>query len=138
MRRSDLLRIRARIEQAAVFLPDGDALDAVELFPAYQTGVWYEADHRFRYGDRLYRVLIAHTTQEDWMPDGTPTLYAEVEKPGQGDTPDNPIPYNNNMELFAGKYYAQGGVVYRCIRGTGFPVYHNLADLVGLYVEAVM
>lgn len=48
---------------------------------------------------------------------------------------DNPIPYNNNMELFEGKYYIQNGVTYICIRSTGTAVYNNLADLVGLYVE---
>lgn len=33
------------------------------------------------------------------------------------------------------KYPAQNGVVYRCIRDTVNPVYNDLADLVGLYVE---
>ena len=129
--------LRPLIEKAAASLDDADALDAVELFPAYTLGVWYEAGFRFRYGDKLYKVLTAHTTQEDWKPDSTPSLYAEVEKPGEGDSPDNPIEYNNNMELFNGKYYEQFGVVYRCTRDTGVPVYNNLADLVGIYVEVV-
>ena len=42
-----------------------------------------------------------------------------------------------DMELFNGKYYSQSGVVYHCFRDTGTPVYNNLADLVGLYVEVV-
>ena len=129
--------LRPLIEKAAVSLSDSDALDAVELFPAYTLGVWYEAGFRFRYGGKLYKVLIAHTTQEDWEPDSTPSLYAEVAKPGEGDSPDNPIEYNNNMELFNGKYYSQNGVVYLCFRDTGVPVYNNLADLVGIYVEVV-
>ena len=39
------------------------------------------------------------------------------------------------MELFAGKYYSQNGVVYKCTRNSGQPVYHELSALVGLYVE---
>lgn len=50
-------------------------------------------------------------------------------------TPEDPIPYGGNMVLEAGKYYSQAGVTYRCTRDTGIPVYHDLADSVGLYVE---
>ena len=52
-------------------------------------------------------------------------------------TEDDPIPYEGNMALTAGLYYVQDGVVYRCIRDTGNPVYHRLEELVGLYVEEV-
>lgn len=127
--------LRAMIEKAAVSLSDTDALEAVELFPAWVSGIWYEAGGRYRYGDRLYRVRISHTSQEGWEPPNVPALWEEVEQPGQGDTPDNPIPYNNDMALIRGKYYSQDGVVYLCFRDTGVPVYNDLADLVGIYVE---
>lgn len=135
MKRSELYRIRAMIERASSSLPDEEALEAPELFPAWAVGVYYEVDQRIRYWDKLYRVVQAHTSQADWTPDETPALYTEVAKPEQGDTPDNPIPYNNNMELIKDKYYSQDGVVYVCFRDTGIPVYNNLADLVGLYVN---
>jgi hypothetical protein len=41
------------------------------------------------------------------------------------------------MALKNGKYYIQDGVIYLCNRDTGNPVYNALAELVGLYVEAV-
>lgn len=129
--------LRAMIEKASASLSDTDALDAIELFPHYVVNHPYALGDRFSYGDKLYKVLQAHTSQEQWTPDSTPSLYAEVEKPGQGDTPDNPIPYNNNMELFEGKYYSQYDVVYRCTRSTGTPVYNDLRDLVYIYVEVV-
>ena len=50
---------------------------------------------------------------------------------------EDPIPYNGNMELTAGLYYSQDGVIYLCNRDTGIPVYNALADLVGNYVEVV-
>lgn len=129
--------LRPLIEKAAVSLSDADALEAVDLFPAWAVGIDYAVDQRIRYEDKLYRVVQAHTSQEDWKPDSTPALYAEVEKPAEGDSPDSPIAYNGNMELFSGKYYSQDGVVYRCFRDTGIPVYNALRDLVDLYVEVV-
>ena len=33
--------------------------------------------------------------------------------------------------------YMQGGVLYKCTRDTGNPVYHDLSALVGIYVELV-
>lgn len=135
MTREKAYRLRRLIEKAAVSLSNEDALNAVELFPAWAVGVSYALDVRVRYGEKLYKVLQAHTSQADWMPGSTPSLYAEVEKPGQGDTPKDPIPYSGNMELFKDKYYSQDGVVYRCIRNTDTPVYNALRDLVGLYVE---
>lgn len=41
------------------------------------------------------------------------------------------------MELYAGQYYSQLGVTYRCTRATGTAVFHPLSELVGIYVEVV-
>ena len=130
-------QLRTMIEKAAASLSDEDALEAAELFAVWASGTAYAAEQRIRYAGKLYKVLQDHTSQADWLPDITPSLYAEVEKPGQGDTPNNPIPYNGNMELLEGKYYSEDGVVYHCTRSTGIPVYNRLTDLVGIYVEVV-
>ena len=135
MKRSKALALRALIERAAISLTDEDALGGVELFPAWAADTSYELGVRVRYGDKLYKCVQTHTSQVGWEPDKTPALWTEVAKPGQGDTPDNPIPYEGNMELFEGKYYNQDGVTYVCTRSTGVPVHHPLAQLVGLYVE---
>lgn len=75
--------LRPLIEKAAVSLPDEDAVDAVELFPAWQTGTAYVLDERIRYGEKLYRCVQAHTSQADWTPPNTPALWTEVAKPGE-------------------------------------------------------
>lgn len=126
-------QLRALIVKAAVSLSDTDALKAKELFDLWAVDVEYAIGKRLRYNGTLYKVRQAHTSQADWTPDIATSLYEEVAEPGQGDTADNPIPYNN-MELFEGKYYSQNGVVYVCTRSTGIAVYNNLADLVGIYV----
>ena len=128
-------QLRPYIEKAAVSLDDADALEAIELFPTWMTGTFYEKGFRVRYNETLYRCEQDHTSQADWTPDVAKSLWSEVAEPGQGDTPDNPIPYNNNMALILDKYYSQYDVVYRCIRDTVNPVYADLSALVGLYVE---
>ena len=83
MKRSRALKLRGMIEKASVSLNDEDALDAVELFPAWATNVRYDVDQRIRYEDKLYRVVIAHTSQSGWEPPITPALWTEVAKPGE-------------------------------------------------------
>lgn len=74
--------LREMIEKAAISLPDEDALEAVELFPVWAANVEYAVDQRVRYGDKLYRVVQAHTSQAGWTPDLTPALWTEVAEPG--------------------------------------------------------
>ena len=57
MKRSELYKIRAMIEKAAVSLGDDDAIEAAELFPAWMVGTAYSVDQRIRYGDKLYRCV---------------------------------------------------------------------------------
>lgn len=74
---------RRKIEQAAVSLPDGDALEAPELYPHWKPNMNVTADERMFYEDKLYRVVQGHTTQEGWEPDKTPALFTEVPQPGE-------------------------------------------------------
>lgn len=76
-------QIRALIEKAAAGLSDSDAVDAVELFPAWATATDYVVDQRIRYDDKLYRCVQAHKSQKKWAPDKTPALWTEVAKPGE-------------------------------------------------------
>ena len=127
-------KIRPIIEKAVGGLDDATALKAVALYPKWKEGIELKAGERVRHADKLYKVKQDHTTQADWTPDITTSLFEEVREAEQG-TIGDPIPYDGNMELFAGKYYIQNGVTYLCTRNTGTAVYHALSDLVGLYVE---
>lgn len=83
MKLEKLLRLRDLIRQAAESLPDEDALDGVELFPAWTLDRGYESGQRVRYGEKLYKCVQAHTSQEGWEPNVTPALWTEVAKPGE-------------------------------------------------------
>lgn len=75
--------LRPYIEKASVSLPDEEAVEAMELFPAWAADISYNVDQRVRHGDKLYRCVQAHTAQTDWTPDQTPALWTEVAKPGE-------------------------------------------------------
>lgn len=135
MKREHAYKLRDMMHKAALSLDESDALDAVELFPAWQTDTAYTVGIRVRYGEHLYRCGQAHTSQADWTPDKTPALWTEVAKPGQGDTPDNPIPWSWGLEIYTGKYYSQFDVIYVGIRDSGVGIFADLSALVGNYVE---
>lgn len=129
--------------QQAENLEDEQAINVPALFPTWESliGQQVEVGKRLFYNSKLWKVIQAHTVQADWTPDVVPALYTEVvyTQPGEPElgTLDNPIPYGGNMELEEGKYYIQDGVVYRCTRSSGTPLYHPLSQLIGLYVELV-
>lgn len=131
-------RLRELIVKASEGLTDEEALEGVELVEPWKPEARYLRGKRLQYGGRLWRVLQPELTASELYPPGaagTEALYEEIAKPGSGQTPEDPIAYNNNMRLELGKYYAQNGVVYVCTRDTVNPVYADLAALVGHYVE---
>lgn len=114
---------------------DNTALRMVEFYPAWAAGQAYAAGHKVQYGGKLWRCVQAHTAQSGWEPSTeTASLWEQICETHDG-TQYDPIPYDGNMALEAGKYYIQDYVIYLCNRDTGNPVYNPLADLVGLYVE---
>ena len=119
---------------------DQVALAAAELYPEWgklSVGTELTAGMRIYHIGKLYRVITTHKLQADWEPGkGTESLFTRIDEAHYG-SEDDPIPYDGNMALVSGLHYIQGGVVYLCVRDTVNPVYHALADLVGLYVEVV-
>lgn len=74
--------LRPYIEEASKYLPDEDAKDAPELFPMWSgEGVSYSKDDRVQYQGKLYKCLQPHTSQEDWTPDVSVSLWVEVSDP---------------------------------------------------------
>lgn len=132
--KQQLLKMRRNIHLAAQSVDDTTALETPEIFPGWEVDTDYTVGYRVRFGGNLYRCEQAHRSQSDWAPDVAASLWAQVAEPGDG-TKEHPIAYNGNMALEQGKYYIQFDVVYICIRDTQIPVYNNLADLVGNYVE---
>lgn len=69
---------------ARVSVTDEFALQTMEMFPYWRTGITITQDditngkHRYQYNGKLYKCVQAHSTQADWTPDKTPALWVEV------------------------------------------------------------
>lgn len=118
-------------------LDDKAALKYKEIYPQWESkiGKPVAIGDRLYYNDRLWKVLQAHTCQENWTPDVATSLFTQIVESDAG-TKDNPIAFELNMELVEGKYYLDEGVKYLCIRGLAQCVWH-LNALVGNYVAVV-
>lgn len=123
-------------------ITDEQALLVKSLYPTWEDLVeqnkTVESGYRFIYNNKLYKTLQStYTFMSHWVPgSGTESLFTVINETNAG-TLEDPIPYDGNMELFNGKYYIQNGIVYKCTRDSGQPLYHALSDLIGLYVEKV-
>lgn len=119
---------------------DDTALKMKAYYPTFESviGKTVEKGFKFTYGDKLYRVLQSSLLiQEHYAPGiGTESLYEVINEQYDGDLYD-PIPYEGNMALENGKYYTQFGVTYLCNRDTVNPIYNDLSELIGVYVELV-
>lgn len=122
----------------AMPLSDEQSLQIKDLYPEWASFIGKSLAVGFKvlYEGRLYKVRqqIATELENQAPSELTAALYEEINETAAG-TLEDPIPYNNNMELFEGKYYSQNGVTYKCTRSTGQAVYHDLSALVGIYVE---
>ena len=124
--------ISAQINTLSV--DDATAYRMREFYPEWKSGMTLTVGYKLLYDGKLYRVIQAHTSQDDWTPDAVASLFERIDETHDGSKYD-PIPYEGNMALEDGKHYVQDGATYLCNRDTGNPVYNALSELVGLYVE---
>ena len=137
-----LLLVRKQVNTLAV--DDATALRRVRFYPEWESGKAYTAangctaGYKVTRNGKLWKLRQEHTSQADWAPGetGTESLWTEICEAHDG-TKYDPVPYSGNMALENGKYYTQDGATYLCTRDTGSPVYNALAELVGIYVQAV-
>lgn len=91
------LKLRPFIEKAAKSLPDEDALEAVNLYPNWSgDSIQYTMGDRVRYEQILYKVLQTHTSQPNWNPLNSPSLFAKVLIPDPDIIPDWEQPDSTN------------------------------------------
>lgn len=80
-------------------LDDTQSLSVKGLFGEWNgNGVNYKAGYKLRYNDTLYKVLQDHTSQADWVPDVSLSLFAKVLIPDasvipEWEQPDSTNPY---------------------------------------------
>lgn len=129
------------IESArASFLAELDDTQAAKLSLCYDpwtTGKAYKVGDRVESDGKLWKCRQAHTSQENWKPSiNTASLWEVINVENAG-TLEDPIPYDQTMTVYNGKYYLEEGIIYKCVRDSGQPLYATCASLVGNYFEVV-
>lgn len=79
-----LEQMRRAVQIFAASVSEEQALEIATIFPKYEVGKNYKVGDRFTDGlnsvgdPQLYEVVQAHTSQLDWSPKNTPSLYKTI------------------------------------------------------------
>lgn len=148
---SEVLRrvqaIRDAMDKAGALLTSAQAARLVYLYQPWNPYADVDENGNFiaahflvgdrrRFNDVVYECRQEHDAQIQFTPDIIPALWERLDVEHDG-TLEDPIPYASGMEVFEGKYYIENDILYLCIRNSEQPLYHNLSNLVGLYVSLV-
>ena len=71
-------KVKAAMSVASTALDDKTALNAIAIFPMWNTDSEYAVGNRVQHKNKLYKCVQAHTAQSGWSPDIIPALWAEV------------------------------------------------------------
>lgn len=118
-----------------VELQDEKAAMIPLCYDAWKTDTAYKVGDRVECDGKLWKCHQAHTSQENWKPSMKTVSLWEVINIKNAGTLDDPIPYDQTMTVYNGKYYLEEGIIYKCIRDPGQPLYATCASLVGNYFE---
>lgn len=128
------------ISCAVMLMSDEKALNCISVFPTWESyiGKSLKTGERVVYQEELWKVRQEiQTVLENQSPSiETAALYERIDEEHAG-TLEDPIPYANTMTVEEGKHYIEEGIIYKCIRGSGQPLYASCASLVGNYFERV-
>lgn len=134
-----VLSFARMMARTSTSIPSKTALEMPDMFPNFidLIGEQVVKGSILRYMGKLYRVRQDHTVLAIYTPGlETASLYEVIDREHSG-TLEDPIPYTPPMEIYSGKYYKQGDQLYKCTRDSGQALTHNLAELIGIYVEIV-
>lgn len=133
--------IGSNSEKIVSTFTDENAVKVIDLYPVWMVGIAVAKDSRYQFNGKLYKCGQAHTTQADWTPDITPSLWTVIDVTHAG-TIDDPIPASAGMEYTKGLYYIEDGVIYLMNRqgmaeGETITLHYLPPQLVGQYFEVV-
>lgn len=74
----EAVEVRDAIDTFLATVPDEEVESVKVLFPQWKVGTHYEMNTRVRFKENVYKILQAHTSQEDWMPNVAVSLYAPL------------------------------------------------------------
>lgn len=89
------------------------------------------------YNGELWKTRQKTVIQSIYPPSiDTASIYERIDEEHTG-TIDDPIPYDQTMNVYNGKYYTYNDVLYLCIRDSGNPLYADPSALLNNYFSLV-
>lgn len=73
-----LAKISTKTQVLAGQLSDEELIKLGEMYPEWEIGKEYEADDVIAYHNELYKIIQTHTSQTDWTPDTTASLFNKI------------------------------------------------------------
>lgn len=93
---------------------DEQALNSIALYPEWKADVNYTVGQRVLYNSVLYKVLQAHTSQADWTPDVSHSLFAQILIPDENVIPEWVQPDSTNPYM-KGDKVTHNGITYESL-----------------------
>lgn len=118
-------QLRKALQMFAQTLTDEEAMEIATVYPVWSDGVAYSVGAFVTYGEngvgdpQLYKCVQAHTSQSDWTPGGTPSLWSAI-----GLAPDE-VPVWSQPTGAHDAYNTGDRVHYP---GENDPIYESLID----------
>ena len=93
---------------------DEQALNSIALYPEWRADVNYIVGQRVLYNSVLYKVLQTHTSQADWTPDVSHSLFAQILIPDENVIPEWIQPDSTNPYM-KGNKVTHNGITYESL-----------------------
>lgn len=108
MTESEVLTMLLKQQINTLEVDDNTALRMVDFYPEWSAGQDYTEGFKVQYGGTLYKCLNAHTSQTDWTPDVSPSLFAKVLIPDANVIPEWEQPDSTNLYMTRDKVMHNG------------------------------
>ena len=132
-------QFRKAVQLFAASLDPDSALIIATVFDPWEAGKAYKLNDYCTYGEngvgdpQLYQVLMGHTSQDDWTPDITPSLYKAVGIAPSG-YPEWVQPVGAEDAYRIGDIVSYNGTLYICV--SDYNVYPPVVYGWEIYEEA--
>jgi len=113
-------QFRRALQMFAASLDDEKAMEVATVFPVWAGNTAYIVDDLVTYGlnsvgdPQLYRVVQAHTSQKDWTPDASPSLYSAIGLTEEG-YPEWSQPTGAHDAYNTGDIVSYNGILYESL-----------------------
>ena len=143
MTQNEVFELLAKGLVNTIDIPDQTSLRMKSYYPTFDELAEKESEEertvkegfKLYYNGELWKTRQKTVIQSIYPPSiDTASIYERIDEEHTG-TIDDPIPYDQTMNVYNGKYYTYNDVLYLCIRDSGNPLYADPEALLGNYFQ---